>query len=181
MPSAERLELERIPSPVGELLTLTDADGRLRALDFEGYDERLLTLLRRQNARRRFDITDGRAPRAVRDAVNAYFAGDLGALSGLAVHTGGTEFQRRVWSALRRIPAGSTTTYGRLAAALGNGNACRAVGLANGSNPICLVVPCHRVIGSDGSLTGFGGGIERKRWLLEHEHRHAAAQQRRSA
>ncbi len=82
---------------------------------------------------------------------------------------GGTDFQRRVWAALREIPSGTTRTYGDIAAELGEPGAARAVGLANGANPVAIVVPCHRVIGSAGALTGFGGGLERKRWLLEHE------------
>jgi len=177
----EKLHLDHIASPVGDFLALTDEVGRLRALDFEGYEERMHRLLRRQNADRTFEMDDRRAPRNVVDAIDAYFAGDLEALDRLEVHTGGTEFQRHVWAELRRIPAGTTTTYGRLAAAIGKEGASRAVGLANGSNPVCVVVPCHRVIGSDGSLTGFGGGLERKRWLLEHEHRFNLARQRRSA
>jgi methylated-DNA-[protein]-cysteine S-methyltransferase len=101
--------------------------------------------------------------------VHAYFAGDLSAIERLAVVTGGTDFQREVWAALRRIPAGRTLSYGALATQLGRPKAVRAVGLANGANPIGIVVPCHRVIGADGSLTGYGGGLERKRWLLAHE------------
>ncbi len=81
----------------------------------------------------------------------------------------GTEFQRRVWAQLCEIPYGETISYGELAARIGNANASRAVGLANGRNPISIIVPCHRVIGADGSLTGYGGGLERKTWLLEHE------------
>jgi methylated-DNA-[protein]-cysteine S-methyltransferase len=96
------------------------------------------------------------------------------AIDAVDVRTGGTDFQRRVWAALRRIPAGTTTSYGRLAAAIGSPSACRAVGLANGANPIGIVVPCHRVIGADKTLTGYGGGIDRKRWLLDHELRWSA-------
>ncbi|RIK91560.1 MAG: cysteine methyltransferase, partial [Proteobacteria bacterium] len=113
------------------------------------------------------------APRPVAAALAAYFAGDLGALGALAIRPGGTDFQRRVWDALRRIPAGATTSYGALAERIGRPGACRAVGLANGANPIALVVPCHRVIGADGSLTGYAGGAPRKRWLLDHERAHA--------
>ena len=112
---------------------------------------------------------------AVSAALEAFFAGRLQAIDAVAVHTGGTAFQRRVWAALRAIPAGTTTTYGRLAAALGQPTASRAVGLANGANPVVIVVPCHRVIGADGTLTGYGGGIERKRWLLDHERSWSAA------
>src|SRR5690606_4692756 len=109
------------------------------------------------------------APRAVRTAVSAYFGGDLTALDGLTVQTGGTDFQRSVWTALRAIPAGQTRSYGQLAAAIGSPKAVRAAGLANGQNPIAVIVPCHRVIGANGTLTGYAGGLERKRWLLAHE------------
>ncbi|MBX9614605.1 MAG: methylated-DNA--[protein]-cysteine S-methyltransferase [Caulobacteraceae bacterium] len=104
-----------------------------------------------------------------RGAVEAWFAGDLGALDGLVVKTGGTAFQTAVWAALRAIPAGETRSYGQLAAAVGSPKAVRAAGLANGQNPVALIVPCHRVIGANGSLTGYAGGLERKRWLLAHE------------
>ncbi len=87
----------------------------------------------------------------------------------VVVDTGGTEFQRRVWAELRAIPPGSTRTYGELAARLGGPNASRAVGLANSQNPLSIVVPCHRLVGSDGSLTGYAGGLARKQWLLRHE------------
>ncbi len=102
-------------------------------------------------------------------AMRAYLAGDLVALDRLPVDGGGTPFQREVWAALREIPAGTTWSYKRLAEHIGRPAAVRAVGLANGSNPLGIVVPCHRVIGADGSLTGYGGGLPRKRWLLEHE------------
>jgi methylated-DNA-[protein]-cysteine S-methyltransferase len=105
-------------------------------------------------------------------ALAAYFGGELDALADVPVKTEGTAFQRDVWNALRRIPAGATISYGQLAANVGRPTASRAVGLANGSNPISIVLPCHRVIGANGALTGYGGGIERKRWLLEHERAH---------
>ena len=105
----------------------------------------------------------------MRAALQAWFAGDLRAFDGLSITTGGTEFQRRVWAALRDIPAGETRSYGQLAAAIGQPTAVRAVGLANGANPVGIVTPCHRVIGAGGALTGYAGGVERKRWLLEHE------------
>lgn len=103
------------------------------------------------------------------DALRAYIEGDAGALDDLETDTGGTPFQQRVWAALRTIPAGSTWSYTELAAAAGSGSATRAVGSANGANPVSLVIPCHRVIRSDGALGGYGGGIERKAWLLAHE------------
>ena len=99
----------------------------------------------------------------------AYFDGDLRGLDGLTVKTGGTAFQRAVWAALRAIPAGETRSYGQLAAAVGAPKAVRAAGLANGQNPVAVIVPCHRVIGANGTLTGYAGGLERKQWLLAHE------------
>ena len=107
-----------------------------------------------------------------------YFAGDLTSLDRIPVQTGGTEFQRAVWAALRQIPAGTTTTYGRLAGCTGRPSASRAVGMANGSNPVAIVVPCHRVIGANAKLTGYGGGLHRKEWLIEHERRHSQTGQR---
>lgn len=102
-------------------------------------------------------------------SLKAYFAGELAAIEGIRVATGGTDFQRSVWMALRKIPLGETISYGALASRLKCPRSARAVGLANGANPVGIVVPCHRVIGADGSLTGYGGGLQRKRWLLEHE------------
>ncbi len=101
--------------------------------------------------------------------LEAYFAGDLGALDALPIELVGSDFQQRVWSMLRRIPVGTTWTYERLAREVGAPGAFRAVGAANGQNPISLVLPCHRVIGKDGGLRGYGGGLERKAWLLAHE------------
>jgi methylated-DNA-[protein]-cysteine S-methyltransferase len=102
-------------------------------------------------------------------ALSAYFDGELSAIDRLTVATGGTEFQKSVWRALRAIPCGETISYATLAERVGRPKAVRAVGHANGDNPVSVVVPCHRVIGTSGSLTGYGGGIARKRWLLAHE------------
>jgi methylated-DNA-[protein]-cysteine S-methyltransferase len=115
------------------------------------------------------ELTRGALPAAISGALAAYFAGELNGLRTLPLETGGTAFQREVWAALREIPAGQTLSYGALATRLGRAGAARAVGLANGSNPIGIVVPCHRVIGANASLTGYGGGMHRKQWLLEHE------------
>ena len=166
----EAFILDRIATPVGEVLLVVDADGAVRALDFHDYEPRLLRLLRRHYGE--LVLNPGAAPAAVRQAVAAYFDGHATALDGLQVRTGGTEFQRAVWAALRAIPTGQTRTYGQLAAAIGRPSAVRAVGLANGSNPVAVIVPCHRVIGANGTLTGYAGGLERKQWLLEHERRH---------
>jgi len=111
----------------------------------------------------------GVAPGDIRRRLVDYFEGDLSGLAGIAWRTGGTPFQRSVWTGLTTIPPGETLSYGAVAARLGCPASVRAVGAANGANPISVVVPCHRVIGADGSLTGYGGGIERKRWLLAHE------------
>jgi methylated-DNA-[protein]-cysteine S-methyltransferase len=116
-------------------------------------------------------LEPGKTPAPIRRALDEYFAGRLDALDEIACQADGTPFQQAVWQALRSIPAGRTLSYGALAQNLGNPKAVRAVGLANGANPIPIVIPCHRVIGSDGSLTGYGGGLERKRWLLAHEGR----------
>jgi methylated-DNA-[protein]-cysteine S-methyltransferase len=163
----EALTLDRIATPVGEMLVVTDAEGAVRALDFGDYEPRMLRLLARHAPGA--TLTAGRAPEVVREALAAYFAGDVQALEPLTVRTAGTAFQAEVWTALRAIPAGETRSYGQLAAAIGRPSAVRAVGLANGSNPVGVIVPCHRVIGANGTLTGYAGGLERKRWLLAHE------------
>ena len=163
----ERLRLDRLKTPIGEALLVTDADGCLRMLDWSDFEARLQTLLRRQYGA--VDLAPGRAPTSMRRALDDYFAGDLARLRPIEWRTGGTPFQRKVWKALCAIPVGKTLSYGTLAAKLGMPRAMRAVGLANGANPVSVVVPCHRVIGSDGSLTGYGGGLDRKRWLLTHE------------
>jgi methylated-DNA-[protein]-cysteine S-methyltransferase len=159
--------LDRLETKIGEALLLVDGDERLLAFDFREYEARMHRLLRLGHGEVR--IRRGRAPAAVRRAVEGYFGGDLDALDTIRIRMGGTPFQRKVWTALRRIPRGTTLSYGALAARIGAPKAVRAVGLANGANPICIVVPCHRVIGADGSLTGYGGGLPRKRWLLNHE------------
>lgn len=162
-----RLTLDRLASPVGEVLVATDSDGAVRALDFHDYEARLRRLLIRHYGA--VELVEGRAPEPVRQAIQAWFDGDLTALDAVSIRTGGTDFQRSVWKALRDIPAGETRTYGQLAAAIGAPRAVRAVGLANGANPVGVIVPCHRVIGANGTLTGYAGGLERKRWLLAHE------------
>lgn len=158
---------DHLDTPVGSMTRVTDMAGRLRVLEFSDHDERMRRLMHRYYGP--CDLTPGAAPVAVRMALDAYFEGDLAAIDGLETAATGTTFQRRVWAALREIPAGRTESYGALAARLGMPNAMRAVGLANGSNPIAIVVPCHRVIGANGTLTGYGGGVKRKDWLLRHE------------
>lgn len=159
--------LSRIPSPLGDLLAITAADGTLHALDFHDYEPRLRRLFARHHGTA--TLAAGEAPAALASALAAYFAGTPAALDSIAIARFGSAFQQRVWAALRAIPPGQTRSYGQLAASLGQPGASRAVGLANGANPIGIVVPCHRVIGASGTLTGYAGGVERKAWLLRHE------------
>ena len=163
----ERFGLDRLTTPIGIALLVTDAEGALRALDLEDYEPRMRELLRLQYGA--VDLSDLPAPTEMRTALSGYFEGDLGQLSGVAWRIAGTPFQQRVWTALAQIPAGTTMSYGAMAARIDMPKAIRAVGHANGSNPISVVLPCHRLIGADGSLVKYGGGLERKRWLLRHE------------
>ncbi len=169
MPETLRLLLDRIDTPIGELLIAADESGNLRAVDWTDHEARMLRLLRLHYGENGFKLEPQRHPGALTQAIATYFVGDLQAIENLPVQTAGTPFQRAVWHALRQIDCGTTVSYAELARRIGRPNAVRAVGLANGSNPVGIVVPCHRVIGADGSLTGYGGGIERKRWLLQHE------------
>lgn len=163
----EPLRLDRLTTPIGEVDVVTDAEGRLRVLEFHDQPPRLARALRRHH--RDQPVETGAAPAAVREGLAAYFTGEFQALKTVPWTIGGTVFQREVWNALVEIPLGAATTYARLAERIGRPRAVRAVGMANGANPIAIVVPCHRVIGADGALTGYGGGIARKRWLLAHE------------
>ena len=160
---------EYLPTEIGRLILLTDEQDRLRAVDWEDHAARMHRLLRLHYGAGRVTVVDRGSRSAVWYSVKAYFAGELTAIDGILVETGGTVFQRSVWTALREIPVGQTLSYGALATRLQCPKAVRAVGLANGANPVGIVVPCHRIIGSDGSLTGYGGGVARKRWLLNHE------------
>ena len=166
---AQTFSVEHLDTPTGRILVVTDDDNRLRAVDWEDHEDRLHQLLRRQYGADAVRFQAASRASASSHSLRAYFDGDTGGLAGLAVATNGTAFQRTVWDALRQIPPGQTVSYGALAARIGRPGAMRAVGLANGANPISIVVPCHRVIGANGTLTGFGGGLERKRWLLAHE------------
>jgi methylated-DNA-[protein]-cysteine S-methyltransferase len=163
------LLIDRIDTPIGEMILVADRDGNLRAADWTDHEERMRKLLRRHYGKNGFTLTPTRNPSGLSDSIRSYFSGELTAIGRLPVTTGGTAFQREVWRALRNISCGATVSYAKLAEQIGRPTAVRAVGLANGSNPIGIVVPCHRVIGANGSLTGYGGGMERKRWLLEHE------------
>ena len=148
-----------VGSPLGDIIISGNA-GAVTGVEFA--DSSKATRLEPE-----FD-RDDEAFREAAAQLQAYFAGELTRFD-VRLETGGTPFQRRVWQALVGIPYGATTTYGKLAAELGDPRAVRAVGLANGRNPISIIVPCHRVIGADGSLTGYGGGLPRKQWLLAHE------------
>jgi methylated-DNA-[protein]-cysteine S-methyltransferase len=151
-----------------------DSGAGLCALEFVGPRKRLPRLEAR--LRRYFpphDVLDRETAtiRRTRRWLKDYFAGTSADTSGLELDMRGAAFERRVWTALCAIPAGATTSYGAIAKALGSAGASRAVGMANGANPISIIVPCHRVIGASGALTGYGGGLERKTWLIEHERR----------
>jgi methylated-DNA-[protein]-cysteine S-methyltransferase len=164
--AAVELRTDTIDSEIGPIVIVTDARA-LCALDFGDCEERMKELLTR-----RFEdlvLRHEANPLGVSAKVRAYLDGDLHALDDIAVDTGGTDFQRTVWSALRKIPVGTTRTYGQLAASIGRPTASRAVGFANGCNPVAIVIPCHRVIGSHAALTGYAGGLPRKQWLLRHE------------
>ncbi len=167
MTTTNRLAIDHLDTPIGRFAIVVDALGRLRAAGFTEGHARMVRELGSV-------LEPTRDPNGLTSALRRYLGGELGALDGLPVAAVGTPFQQSVWAALREIPCGQTRSYADVARRIGKPAAVRAVGLANGSNPVGVVVPCHRVIGSNGALTGYGGGIERKRWLLEHE----GAQQR---
>ena len=171
------LLLDRLDTPTGEMLIVADRDGNLRAIDWAEHEARMRRFLSLHYGQTGFCFEPTRNPSGLTGAINRYFAGEVQIIDTLPVQTGGTPFQRSVWRALREIPCGATVSYAQLAQRIGRSYAVRAVGLANGSNPVPVVIPCHRVIGSNGSLTGYGGGVERKRWLLEHEKKGAQHQE----
>lgn len=166
------LRLERWKSPMTTLLLVSDDEGIPRALDFAEKESRMHRLLHLHY--RQYMLRDGAAPASVKESLERYFDGNIDALADIQVATNGTPFQRKVWKTLREIPSGTTISYGRLATEVGHPGASRAVGAANGANPIGIVVPCHRVIGAGGKLTGYAGGLSHKKWLLDHERRYAA-------
>jgi methylated-DNA-[protein]-cysteine S-methyltransferase len=161
-----KLLFDCLASPIGDLLIVSDG-ASVCGVEFGAELDHLIPHLRRRYGA--FGWIQSADPVGATSCLRAYFDGALHALDEVRVDCGGTPFQARVWAALRQIPTGATISYGELARRIGNPTAVRAVGLANGSNPVPLVVPCHRVIGSGGSLTGYGGGLDRKSWLLEHE------------
>ncbi len=161
-----KLETAEVTSPIGTL-GLVVRGKRLCRLEFHS---RWGSIRRALEARfGPVSLTERADPAGIVSRLQAYLRGDLGALQRIPVDTGGTEFQQEVWTALREVRSGRTVSYGELARAIGRPRAVRAVGAANGANPVPLVIPCHRVIGSDGRLTGYGGGLRRKEWLLRHE------------
>jgi methylated-DNA-[protein]-cysteine S-methyltransferase len=164
--------------PIGRIVIVVDGD-KLCSLDFEDYNERMMRLLQRRYAEVRLKLVND--PHGFCARIRDYFAGDYGSLAAIPVHTGGTPFQQQVWTALRGIPVGETSTYSRLAANIGRPSAARAVGMAVSLNPVAIVLPCHRVVGSSASLTGYAGGLERKRWLLRHEHAYFFAGEKKRA
>lgn len=161
------LQIDRIDSPIGTILIVSDGE-QLCSLDYAEYEQRMMILLEKRYGQVSF--RQNADPCGFSSKLHQYFAGDYHCLDSIAVNTGGTDFQQQVWSLLRTIPPGTTMTYGQLAAKFGKPNAYRAVGATNALNPIAIVLPCHRVVGADASLTGYAGGLERKRWLLQHEH-----------
>lgn len=156
----------RMKSPVGRL-TLYEHKEKIVAVDFEDRAWKTVRWLEKRFGD--VKLKPSKDPAGGVTHLKAYFKGDLGALKRIPVDTGGTSFQRAVWRELKRIPVGRTASYGDLARRIGRPKAVRAVGLANGSNPVAIIVPCHRCVGSDGKLTGYGGGLDRKSWLLIHE------------
>ncbi len=157
---------DTVESPIGRLVLVFDA-GRLCALDYADNTERMTRLLRQRY--HRFRLCEASTPLRVTQQLRAYLGGKLDAIDNIQVDPGGTAFQQKVWEALRTIPPGTTRTYRDVAEQIGRPSAWRAVGRANALNPISIVLPCHRLIGANGALTGYAGGLERKHWLLRHE------------
>ena len=165
-----QLRVERVKSPLGEIF-IASKDGAICDLEFADTEERMKKLLARHFGE--VELLPAKSGEFAK-ALSAYFDGDVHAIDDLPVKTNGTPYQERAWAALRRIPAGETRSYGEQARDIGEPKGARAVGLANHLNPVGIIVPCHRVIGVDGSLTGYAGGLDRKRWLLQHEAKHTS-------
>jgi len=172
-----QLQLDRVPSPVGMLQILTDDAGRVRSVDFDPPHLDVSVQKLQRQLDRPIRLIEGATPAEAARRVADYIAGDLSTLDRIEAEPFGTPFQRAVWRALRSVPVGETISYGRLAARIGRPTAARAVGMANNANPVPIIVPCHRVIGADGRLVGYGGGLERKTWLLAHERQSATVRQ----
>ena len=161
-----KLDFDRVPSAIGDILVVSDG-AALVALDYAGYEARMNALLAKRYGPVR--LVERADPLGASSRVRAYLAGDFAAFDDLPVTTGGTDFQEQCWRALRAIPVGTVTTYGALAGRLGRPKASRAVGYANSLNPVAIILACHRVVGQNRDLTGYAGGLDRKRWLLAHE------------
>jgi O-6-methylguanine DNA methyltransferase len=161
-----------ISTPIGDMFALA-SESELWALEFGGPErhDRLQTRMRKWFPPHEIEEGDTPMLARTREWLAHYFDGASADSNALPIAMHGAPFERRVWEALLQIPPGETRSYGRIAKALGAEGASRAVGMANGANPIAIVVPCHRVIGSNGALTGYGGGLDRKTWLLNHERR----------
>lgn len=166
------LNLTRIGSPLGEMLLVTDNLGTVYVLGFSDQIARL-----KRDLRERYgdvvlhENTNSEPAQKISAKIEAYFRGEVHALDAIPVANVGSDFERRVWAALRKVPTGTTTTYGELARSLGytDPRMAKEIGAAIGANPIAVIVPCHRVIGKDGSLKGFAWGLQRKQFLLAHE------------
>jgi O-6-methylguanine DNA methyltransferase len=161
-----KIQVSQFKTRLGAVVVFA-RDGAVCALGFAGQRATLMRALKRRFRSLELERVSDAAGAA--RALRAYFAGDLQAAAAVPLDLDGTAFQRRVWRALRGIPAGRTTTYAALARGIGRPSAVRATARANATNPACILVPCHRVIGSDGALHGYAGGLARKRRLLEHE------------
>ena len=164
-----RLLEDKIATPLGPLWVICDEQYRLRAVEWEEHSNRMEELLDIHYRTQGYERVAASNPNGLSQKLADYFSGDLSVIESLPTATAGTPFQRQVWQALRTIPCGQVMHYGQLAETLGRPGAARAVGAANGSNPVSIVVPCHRVIGRNGTMTGYAGGVGRKEWLLRHE------------
>jgi methylated-DNA-[protein]-cysteine S-methyltransferase len=161
-----KLLIDRIDSSLGEILIVSNGE-QLCGLDFADAELRLIKLLEKRYGAIHFCETLN--PQGFSDRIRAYLAGDFSSIEPIPVSTGGTPFQQQVWLSLRSIPTGTVITYGELATRVGRPTAYRAVGMTSALNPVSIVLPCHRVIGANANLTGYAGGLARKRWLLQHE------------
>ncbi|WP_091742876.1 methylated-DNA--[protein]-cysteine S-methyltransferase [Phenylobacterium immobile] len=161
------LTVSRLATPIGTALIVSDEAEVLRAFNWTDYEAAVRGWLAKRYAASR--VVDGGTPAGLAEAFERYFAGDAQALNAVRWRAVGTPFQLQIWTLLTAIPPGETISYGELARRAGRPTASRASGAANGRNPLALVVPCHRVIGASGALTGYAGGMARKEWLLKHE------------
>lgn len=164
-----------VTTPIGPLVVIEDEANALFMVEFADCDHRMDRWLRHRLASGRYRLRAGTISVRTRETFAAYFDGEVGILRTLPVRLDGTSFQNEMWTTLREVIPGETLAYGAFAERLGRPNAARAVGHANGTNPLSIVVPCHRLVGANGALTKYGGGLERKRWLLDHEARCAGA------